>query len=510
MERSLAASSKLLVVLLASTVALAACGNNGGTKSSSTSSSSNTSTSTSTDSSAAPAPPPVGSGESPISSMPSASTGSTPSTPSTDSASNPATNSNAPSASPLNGKVNINLTELSNDLPICTVAGNEIKVGDYKRMLRLQQIQANEQIVMNPVMRQQFLNEARKRNVELTAEERKKLLDAAHQQKGQSPTEFQEFLKKSNSTEEKFDQDILDTGLAFKTSNLVIEQSLLPEMVNREILALAAKSAGKEKEAMNYYLNFKHSKQYSQLEQKTGLSQDELRDEIVTEELSKAQIKALAPKAVVNEQEVRKAYNQHRELFKHDERIKLSTILVACPEHDIGPILSVREQVVKANPKLTGKQLDDAVAQVMEASKQKALILLGQAKAGGDFAKLANENSSEPLTVQKKNGGDMGFIEKKAMIPALAEAVFKLKKGEVLDQIVKSELGFNIYKCTGKEGPGFVSYDEVKPQLSAMAKNAKLQEVVAQFVNDQRKTTKIEFTPKFLAIANAGKSDKAQ
>jgi parvulin-like peptidyl-prolyl isomerase len=408
---------------------------------------------------------------------------------------------------PLKGKVNINLAELSNDLPICIVAGNEIKVGDYKRMLRLQQIQANQNIVLNPSVRQQLLMEAKKRNLELTGEEKAKLLEAAHQQKGQSPAEFKEFLKKTNATEQQFDNDILQTGLAFKTSNMMIENALLPEMVNRELLAQAAEAAGKEKQAMNFYLTFKHSKQYGQLEQQTGLTQDQIRDEIVKEELAKLQIKDLEPKATVSNAEVKKTYDEHKEMFKHDERIKLSTILIACPEHDIGPIQSVRNQVMKAQPKLEGKQLDDAVTQVMEAAKQKALILMGQAKGGADFAKLANENSNEPLTAANKNGGDMGFIDKRAMIPALADAVFKLKPGQVLDQIVKSELGFNVYKCTAKEPPGYLKYQDVKPQLEALAKQAKLQQVIGSWLNERRKVVKVEFTPKFLAIANGGKPE---
>ena len=409
-----------------------------------------------------------------------------------------------------NGKVNINLNELSNDLPICLVAGNEIKVGDYKRMLRLQQIQANQAIIMNPQAKAQLLEESKKRNVSLTNEEKAKLLETAHQQKGQSPKEFQEFLNKTKSSEQQFDQEILQTGLAFKTSNMMIESALLPEMVNRELLAQASKEEGKEKEAMNHYLSFKHSKNFAQLEQATGLSSDALRDEIVKEEMAKLQVAKLQPQATVSDAEVRKTYNEHKNLFKHDERIKLASILIACPERDLGAITSVRSQVKAANPKLEGAQLDSAVAQVMEAAKQKALILLGQAKAGSDFAKLANENSNDPVTTSKKNGGDMGFVEKKNMIPQLADPIWKLKPGQTLDQVVKSELGYSIYKCTGREPAGYVKYEEVKPQLEALAKQAKLQQVVAKWLDSRRKLVKVEFTPKFMALANGGANTKTK
>ncbi|MBX9688505.1 MAG: peptidylprolyl isomerase, partial [Candidatus Obscuribacterales bacterium] len=398
-------------------------------------------------------------------------------------------NKSASSSQP-QGKVNINLNELPDDVPICSVSGTDIKVGDYKRMLRIQQSQANQALIVDPQAKARLLAEAKRLNLSLTDEEKSKLLAAARQQKGQDPKEFQAFLKQSKSTEEQFDNEILQSGLAFKMSNAIIEQSLLPDLVNRELLAQAAKEAGAEKTAQSNYLKFKDSPAYKQLSQQTGLSEAALKGEMLKAEMAKYQLSKLEAQSTVTDAEVKKLYDRHKSELKHGERIRLSTILIAAPENNIGPISSVRNQVLKANPKLSGTELDNTVSQILKQAEQKALILLGQAKGGADFAKLANDNSDDPQTKLKKSGGDMGYIEKKDIIPALGEAVFKLKAGEVLGQIVKSELGYNIYKVTGKEGSGTFKYEEVKPKLEILAKQSNLHTTLGNWLNERRKVTR--------------------
>ncbi|MBX9721422.1 MAG: peptidylprolyl isomerase, partial [Candidatus Obscuribacterales bacterium] len=397
--------------------------------------------------------------------------------------------------------------DLPADVAICSVDGSEIKVGDYRRMLRIQQIQNNQNIVRDPSTKARLLEQAKQLNIALSPEEKTKLLEAAHQQKGEDPKQFQAFLKESKTTEQQFDEEVIRTGLAFKTSNALIEQTLLSDLVNREIMAQAAKKEGAEKKAMNQYLSFKHSRNYDAMLKQTGLSPDELRDELVKAELAKVELEKIQASAKVSDAELKKLYEVNKSKLKHGERIKLSTILIACPENDIGNlVMSVKHQLLKENPKLTPKELEAMSAQVFDQSKQKALILLGQAKGGADFAKLANENSNDPETQAKKTGGNMGWAEKKDIIPALGDEVFKLKAGEVLSQVVKSELGFNVYKVTAKEGPGDLKFDEVKPQLQNIAAQAKLQQGLSSWLEKQRKVTKIEFTPKFISIANQTKA----
>lgn len=398
----------------------------------------------------------------------------------------------------------VDLNKLPNDVAICSVAGNEIKVADYKRMLRISQIQMNQKIVTDPITKAGLVQQAQRLGIELSPDEKSRLLDAAHKEKGADPKQFQAFLKSANATEKQFDDEVLQSGLAFKASNAILERTLLGDLVNRELLAQAAKESGGEKEAMNQYFAFKQSKNYDAILQQTSLAPDALRDEMVKANLAKFQLSKLESQVKVSDAELKKIYEANKKQLKHGERVRLSTILILCPEKDIGPVGSVRTQIMRSNPKLTGTELDTAVAQYMEQAKQKALILLGQAKSN-DFAKLANENSMDPDTMAKKNGGDMGFLERAQIIKPLGDEVWKLKAGEVMPQVVKSDLGYNIYKLTAKEGPGELKFDEVKGLLSMQAKQAKLQQTLAQWLDGRRKNAKIAFSPKFVSIANSPK-----
>ncbi len=75
----------------------------------------------------------------------------------------------------------------------------------------------------------------------------------------------------------------------------------------------------------------------------------------------------------------------------------------------------------------------------------KAMNILNQLKNGGDFYKLAVENSEDPGSSQK--GGDLGFFERRRMVQQFDSVAFSLKPGEISD-IVRTPFGFHIIKVT--------------------------------------------------------------
>lgn len=108
----------------------------------------------------------------------------------------------------------------------------------------------------------------------------------------------------------------------------------------------------------------------------------------------------------------------------------------------------------------------------------KAKKLKKQIDEGSDFAKLAKDNSEDPVSAAK--GGDLGFFSEGAMVPEFEEKAFSMKVGEVSDP-VKSQFGYHIIKVMEVKGASTTKFEEVEGRI---AKKLIAQKKVTQWVKD--------------------------
>jgi len=158
----------------------------------------------------------------------------------------------------------------------------------------------------------------------------------------------------------------------------------------------------------------------------------------------------IASTVSVSDQDLQTFYDQHRDDYRQPEQVKVSHILIKTPL-----------------PGPDGKVDPNGV----EQARKKAEDVLKQVKAGGDFAKLAQQYSED--TVSAKNGGELGWIGRGRTVPEFEKAAFSLAKGQTSD-LVKSSYGFHIIRVEDKQDAHLKLLAEVKPQITEQVKAQKV------------------------------------
>lgn len=83
------------------------------------------------------------------------------------------------------------------------------------------------------------------------------------------------------------------------------------------------------------------------------------------------------------------------------------------------------------------------------ATKEYSHLILHQIKDGADFAEIAAMNSDDVSSA--KNGGSLGGMTPRGRwVPEFEKVAFELDSGEISEPI-KSQFGYHIIKCNGKE-----------------------------------------------------------
>jgi len=101
---------------------------------------------------------------------------------------------------------------------------------------------------------------------------------------------------------------------------------------------------------------------------------------------------------------------------------------------------------------------------VEKESDAKAIII--QLKSGASFEEIAKSKSKDPGSA--KNGGDLGWVSEKALVPEFSKAMVQLKNGQTSEKPVKSQFGYHIIKVVDSRDVKAPSLDEMKDQLKQM------------------------------------------
>jgi peptidyl-prolyl cis-trans isomerase C len=103
-----------------------------------------------------------------------------------------------------------------------------------------------------------------------------------------------------------------------------------------------------------------------------------------------------------------------------------------------------------------------AARHILVDSEDKAKELRAKIVAGGDFAQLAKENSTD--TGSKEQGGSLGYFVKGQMVPEFETAAFNMGKGDVSEP-VHTNFGWHIIKIDDRRNKPPPPYATVKDTI---------------------------------------------
>jgi peptidyl-prolyl cis-trans isomerase C len=171
------------------------------------------------------------------------------------------------------------------------------------------------------------------------------------------------------------------------------------------------------------------------------------------------------------EADARRYYDEHRDEFVKDERVRVSHIFLSAD---------------RAAP--------DRQARAAEARKLQARFKAEATKNPLAFANAAREVSDDVAT--KPSGGDLGFRTKdeieKTWSRVVADAALALRNVGDESQVIESDRGFHLLRLTGRQPATNRSFDEVKGQLGARVGRDRRTKEFEEFVKGLRQKYKIE------------------
>lgn len=212
----------------------------------------------------------------------------------------------------------------------------------------------------------------------------------------------------------------------------------------------------------------------SDVEQLNQLENEERKIRIVT-------FKNQSQNVTVNDQEISDYYEKNSSLYMQPEKVKIDYIELSLDKMAKNIVISednLREKYSELTDQLTTPETRNASHILLtvdeknndEAVKKKILDLKKRIEQGEDFSTIAREFSQDPGSVA--DGGELGDIERGAMVPPFEDALFNMQPGEVSDP-VKTQFGWHIIKLHSVQGGETKTFDQARDEIEKELKTEK-------------------------------------
>ena len=193
-----------------------------------------------------------------------------------------------------------------------------------------------------------------------------------------------------------------------------------------------------------------------------------------------------AGKIEVSDKECEKFYKENPDKFQNPEMVRASHILISANAWQIQQDLTL-----DGKRKMEAGELKAQVEAKMADKKAQAEKLAKELKADKTkFAEYAQKYSDDPGTA--KQGGDLGFFPKEAMVPEFTKVAFESKPDTVSD-VVKTQFGYHIIYVQDRRAAGVTPYDKAQNGIKDYLTTEKQIKALDDLTAAAKKKAKIEY-----------------
>ncbi len=123
---------------------------------------------------------------------------------------------------------------------------------------------------------------------------------------------------------------------------------------------------------------------------------------------------------------------------------------------------------------------------ILVETEQQAKDIIEELKAGKPFTELAKNQSTD--TDSANQGGDLGWITQRSVVPEFGEALKKLAKGQYTSAPVKSQFGWHVIQLDDIRAVPLPPFESVKEKIRSSLQGQQMQ----NYMDGLRKQAKIE------------------
>ena len=147
---------------------------------------------------------------------------------------------------------------------------------------------------------------------------------------------------------------------------------------------------------------------------------------------------------------------------------------------------AIKKEYDRVKGQSSGKEKEYKSRHILVETEAEAKKIIADLKKGGNFEKIATQKSKD--TGSKDRGGALDWSFANRFAAPFAQALGKLKKGQLTDKPVQTQFGWHVIRLDDERLAKFPTFEEAKPRIQQQMQ----QETINKLITDLRAKAKIE------------------